>query len=132
MALVGSPNAGKTTLFNALTGSRAKVGNYAGVTVERREGRLRGVPRHVALLDLPGTYGLRGETPDEQIVTKVLAGELHDEPRPEALLIVADSTTLRRGLAVVLEALEHPIPAALVLTMIDEEKARGGRRPQGG
>jgi ferrous iron transport protein B len=127
VALVGSPNAGKTTLFNALTGARAKVGNYAGVTVERREGRLRDASREVALLDLPGTYGLRGENPDERIVSKVLAGELPGEPRPQALCLVADSTTLRRGLAVVLEALEHGLPALLVLTMIDEERARGGR-----
>jgi ferrous iron transport protein B len=127
VALVGSPNAGKTTLFNALTGSRAKVGNYAGVTVERREGRLRDATRSVAILDLPGTYGLRGETPDERIVTRVLGGTLPGEPRPDALLVVADATTLRRGLAVVLEALAYDIPTAVVLTMIDEERARGGR-----
>src|SRR4030095_15240635 len=124
VALVGSPNAGKTTLFNALTGARAKVANYPGVTVERVLGRLRGVSRDVALLDLPGTYGLRGEPPDERIVTAVLTGKLAGEPRPDALLLIADSTTLRRGLAVVLEALEHGLPTALVLTMIDEERAR--------
>lgn len=131
VALVGSPNAGKTTLFNALTGSRARVGNYAGVTVERREGRLRGADREVALLDLPGTYGLRDETPDERIVTQVLDGLLPGEPRPDALLIVADATTLRRGLGLVVEVLEHDLPAALVLTMIDEEAARGGRLDTG-
>jgi ferrous iron transport protein B len=123
IALVGSPNAGKTTLFNALTGARARVGNYAGVTVERREARLR----DVALLDLPGTYALRGETPDERIVADVLAGTHPGEPQPDAVCIVADATTLRRGLSVVLEVLAHPLPAMLVLTMVDEERARGGR-----
>lgn len=126
IALVGSPNAGKTTLFNALTGSRARVGNYAGVTVERREARLRDAEREVSLLDLPGTYALRGETPDERIVADVLDGAYPGETRPDAVLIVADATTLRRGLSVVLETLAHPIPAMLVLTMIDEERARGG------
>ncbi|MCW5892236.1 MAG: ferrous iron transporter B [bacterium] len=126
IALVGSPNAGKTTLFNALTGSRARVGNYAGVTVERREARLRDAARDVALLDLPGTYALRGETPDERIVGDVLAGTYPGEARPDAVLVVADATTLRRGLSVVLEVLARPIPAMLVLTMIDEERARGG------
>jgi ferrous iron transport protein B len=127
IALVGSPNAGKTTLFNALTGARARVGNYPGVTVERREGKLREVAREVRLLDLPGTYSLRGETPDERIAVRVLDGEIAGEPRPDALLIVADATTLRRGLGLVLEVLEHDVPAMLVLTMIDEESARGGR-----
>ena len=127
VALVGSPNAGKTTLFNALTGARARVGNYPGVTVERREGRLRGTARAVQLLDLPGTYSLRAETPDERIAVQVIDGTLPGEPRPDALLIVADATTLRRGLGLVLEVLEHERPAALVLTMIDEESARGGR-----
>ncbi|MCP4007129.1 MAG: ferrous iron transporter B [bacterium] len=127
VALVGSPNAGKTTLFNSLTGSRAKVGNYAGVTVERREGVLRGSERPITLLDLPGTYSLRGETPDEQVVSRVLDGQLESESQPDALLVVADATTLRRGLALVLEVLEHSRPTALVLTMIDEERARGGR-----
>src|SRR5262249_60840166 len=76
VALVGAPNAGKTTLFNSLTGSSARVGNYPGVTVERREGTLRNAERAVRVLDLPGTYSVVGETPDEQIVEKVLAGRL--------------------------------------------------------
>ncbi len=127
VALLGSPNAGKTTLFNALTGARARVGNYPGVTVERREGKLRGSTRQVNLLDLPGTYSLRGETPDEQVAVRVLSRQIEGEPAPDALLVVVDSTTLRRGLGLVLEVLEHHRPTALVLTMIDEERARGGR-----
>jgi ferrous iron transport protein B len=126
LALVGAPNAGKTTLFNALTGSSARVGNYPGVTVERREGTLRGSGKGVGILDLPGTYALHGETPDEQIVTRVLAGEQAGERRPDALVVVVDATTLRRGLGLVREALDRGLPTLVVATMIDEVKARGG------
>ncbi|MEW6269975.1 MAG: ferrous iron transporter B [Thermodesulfobacteriota bacterium] len=127
IALVGSPNTGKTTLFNALTGSHARVGNYPGVTVERRVGRLVGALRDVRILDLPGTYCLEGETPDERIVADVLAGRVADEPIPDALLVVADATTLQRGLGLVREVLKRGLPTLLVVTMIDEAKARGGR-----
>ena len=127
VALLGAPNSGKTTIFNALTGARAKVGNYPGVTVERREGVIRKSARSVRVLDLPGSYSLRGETPDEQVVEQVLAGEIGG--KPDALLIVADATTLQRSLAMVVDALEaHPeLPSALVVTMIDEMRARGGK-----
>ncbi len=127
IALVGSPNSGKTTLFNALTGSSARVGNYAGVTVERREGVLTGSHGGVRILDLPGTYALDGETPDEHVVHEVLHGAVPGEPIPDALLVVADATTLRRSLALVHEALALGRPALVVLTMIDEVKARHGR-----
>jgi ferrous iron transport protein B len=127
VALIGAPNAGKTTLFNALTRSRAKVGNYPGVTVERREGELRGVGRPARVLDLPGTYSLRHETPDEAIVTDLLAGRLRDEPIPDAIVVVLDGTTLRRGLGLIAQVLELGRPTALVVTMIDEVRARGGR-----
>ena len=76
LGLLGAPNAGKTTLFNALTGLRARVGNYPGVTVERREGALRVGEREAVVLDLPGTYSLEPQSPDEAVVTRVLAGEL--------------------------------------------------------
>jgi len=127
VALVGAPNAGKTTLFNVLTGSNARVGNYAGVTVERREGRLRGVDAAVSVLDLPGTYSVVGETPDEQIVEKVLAGELAGEAELDGIVCVVDATTLRRGLGLVREVLKRGKPTLLVLTMIDEVRARGGK-----
>ena len=104
LALVGAPNSGKTTIFNALTGARAKVGNYPGVTVERREGAMRKSARAVSVLDLPGSYSFRGETLDEQVVARVLEGEL--DSKPDALLIVVDATTLQRSLSMVLEALE--------------------------
>ena len=127
LALIGAPNAGKTTLFNALTRSRAKVGNYPGVTVERREGQLFGVGRPARVLDLPGSYSLSAETPDEAIVTDVLAGRLADEPIPDAIVVVIDGTTLRRGLGLVAQVLELGRPTALVVTMIDEVGARGGQ-----
>ena len=127
IALVGSPNAGKTTLFNALTGSSARVANYPGVTVEGREGRLLGAARAVTLLDLPGTYSLRAETLDEAVVGRALEGEFGGR-RPDALLLVVDATTLQRGLGLALEVLAaHPdTPCALAVTMIDELRARGG------
>ncbi len=129
IALVGAPNCGKTTLFNALTGSRAKVGNYPGVTVERREGKIRGLSRPARLLDLPGTYSLEAETQDERVVEDVLAGRVRGEAKPDAILVVVDGTTLERGLGLVLQVLNaHPDdPVALVVTMIDELRARGGR-----
>ena len=127
IALLGAPNSGKTTVFNALTGARAKVGNYPGVTVERREGRIRGTERTIKVLDLPGSYSLRGESLDERIVEQVLDGSIED--KPDALLMVVDATTMQRSLAMVLEALEaHAgLPSALVVTMIDEMRARGGK-----
>lgn len=125
VALVGSPNSGKTTLFNVLTGARAKVGNYPGVTVERREGRVRRATRAIRVLDLPGTYSLDGETPDERVVARVLGGEQAGEALPDATLIVADGTTLARGLGLIAELLQDERPKALVVTMIDEVRARG-------
>jgi ferrous iron transport protein B len=127
MALVGSPNSGKTTLFNKLTGAHAKVGNYAGVTVERREGTLHAGERRLHLLDLPGAYSLTPETPDEEVVREVLAGELPGEPEPDAVLVVLDGTTLARGLGMVAQVLQARRPTAIAVTMIDEVRARGNR-----
>jgi ferrous iron transport protein B len=129
VALVGSPNSGKTTLFNALTGASARVGNYPGVTVERREGLVLGIERPVRMIDLPGTYSLRPETLDERVTADVLHGRLGGEPAPDAILLVLDATTLRRGLSLALEVLRGHAgtPCALVVTMIDELRARGGR-----
>jgi len=125
LGLIGSPNSGKTTLFNALTGLRAKVGNYPGVTVERLEGELHLDGRRAVVIDLPGTYSLDPISPDEQVVHRVLAGEI-DTP-PEALVMVVDACSLERSLLMVAQVLERDIPSCLVLTMTDELHARGGR-----
>jgi ferrous iron transport protein B len=125
LGLVGSPNSGKTTLFNALTGLRAKVGNYPGVTVERREGELEIEGRRVQVIDLPGTYSLTPISPDEAVVGRVIAGELG--PAPDGLVLVADACTLERSLLMIGQVLRRGVPCCLVLTMTDELHARGGR-----
>ena len=126
LGLLGSPNCGKTTLFNALTGLRSRVGNYPGVTVERREGDARVDGRALRVIDLPGTYSLRPLSPDEEVVTRVLRGELHEVPAPDGIVIIADACTLERSLILVADALQLGLPACLVLTMMDELRARGG------
>jgi len=127
LGLIGSPNCGKTTLFNALTGLRAKVGNYPGVTVERREGSLVSGGRRIEVIDLPGTYGLVPVSPDEQVVARALAGQIEGIAAPDALLVVADACALERSLLLVAEVLALGRPTCLVLTMMDELAARGGR-----
>jgi len=124
--LLGSPNAGKTTLFNALTGLRARVGNYPGVTVERREGDLLLGDRRAVLIDLPGTYGLEPISADEAVVEEVLEGHIAEIGQPDALILVADACSLPRSLPFIGEALRRDQPACLVLTMLDELTARGG------
>jgi ferrous iron transport protein B len=124
LGLLGGPNSGKTTLFNALTGLRGRVGNYPGVTVERREGAMRLDGRRAVLVDLPGTYSLDPLSPDEAVVNRVLDGQLEDAP--DALVVVADACTLERSLLFVGQVLQLDLPACLVLTMTDELRARGG------
>jgi ferrous iron transport protein B len=125
-ALVGTPNSGKTALFNALTGSRQKVANYPGVTVERKEGVIQTPAGHrVNLIDLPGTYSLRGRSPDEVITRDIVLGRLASEARPDLLLCVADATNLRIALRLMLELKQVGIPLLLVLNMIDIARRRG-------
>src|SRR5579862_9443730 len=104
VALVGNPNSGKTAMFNALTGARQKVANYAGVTVERKEGRLiasDGAP--VVVVDLPGTYSLRARSPDEMVTRDAVLGRLEGEIPPDVVICVADATNLRLVLRLALE-----------------------------
>ena len=125
-ALVGTPNSGKTALFNALTGGRQKVANYPGVTVERKAGVLQTPAGHrVNLIDLPGTYSLRGRSPDEEITREVVLGRLVSEPPPDLLLCVADATNLRVALRLVIELKKVGRPVLLVLNMIDIARRRG-------
>src|SRR5436190_10348667 len=100
IVLTGNPNSGKTTLFNALTGLRAKVGNYAGVTVERKEGKLLGTSKDspTIILDLPGTYSLSPQSLDEQIARDVLFHRLAEVPPPDLVVVVVDASNLQRNL----------------------------------
>lgn len=125
--LLGSPNAGKTTLFNALTGLRARVGNYPGVTVERREASLDLGGIQATLIDLPGTYGLEPISADEAVVGDVLAGRIPDVQKPDALIVVVDACSLSRTLPFIGEALHLGRPVCVVLTMLDELAVRGGQ-----
>ena len=126
LALVGNPNCGKTALFNRLTGARQKVANYAGVTVERKEGQFvsdSGVSYRV--VDLPGAYSLNAMTPDEAITRDVLFGERNDDSIPDVIVLVADATNLRLNLRLVLEVLRLRRPTILALNMMDVAKKRG-------
>jgi ferrous iron transport protein B len=126
IALVGAPNSGKTSLFNALTGSRQKVANYPGVTVERKAGTfVTPGGRTVSLVDLPGTYSLRGRSPDEEITRDVVLGRFPDEALPDLVLCVADATNLRLTFRLVLELKRTGRPLLVVLNMFDIAKRRG-------
>jgi ferrous iron transport protein B len=127
VALVGSPNAGKTSVFNHLTGLRAKTGNYPGVTVGRSVGTTSVDGVAIAVEDLPGTYSLDPISPDEQVVTDLLAGKYPGIDAPDALVLVADATTLRRSILLIGQVLRLDRPCLLALTMGDELAARGGR-----
>jgi ferrous iron transport protein B len=126
LALVGTPNSGKTSLFNALTGSRQKVANYPGVTVERKEGSfVTPLGRQVSVVDLPGTYSLRGRSPDEEITRDIVLGRTAGEALPDLVLCVADSTNLRLTIRLVLELKRTARPLMLVLNMFDIATRRG-------
>jgi ferrous iron transport protein B len=126
LALVGTPNSGKTSLFNALTGSRQKVANYPGVTVERKEGFfVTPLGRQASLVDLPGTYSLRGRSPDEEITRDFVLGRAAGEALPDLILCVADSTNLRLTIRLLLELKQTGRPLMLVLNMFDIATRRG-------
>ena len=126
VALVGNPNCGKTALYNALTGSRQKVANYPGVTVEKKMGRLSTpAGRPVEIVDLPGTYSLRARSPDEEITRDVVLGKLATERAPDLIVCVADASNLRLALRLALELKQVGRPVLMSLNMMDIAKKRG-------
>jgi len=128
VALVGNPNCGKTALFNRLTGSRQKVANYAGVTVERKEGWYTSpAGRRVRVLDLPGAYSLHATSPDEAVTRNVCLGQDAQEPPPELIVAVMDATNLRLHLRFILELRALQRPMVVALNMMDEARQRGIR-----
>jgi ferrous iron transport protein B len=126
VALVGNPNCGKTALFNLLTGSHQKVANYAGVTVERKEG-VFSTPggKRIRVLDLPGVYGLEAQTPDERIMVEVLSGQMSSETRPDLIVCVTDATNLRMNLRLALAVRRLGLPMILALNMTDLAERQG-------
>jgi ferrous iron transport protein B len=126
IALLGNPNCGKTALFNRLTGARQKVANYAGVTIERKEGSFTSpAGRAFKVLDLPGAYSLSATTPDEAITRDVVAGLREGEQAPDAVVCVVNATNLRLNLRLVLEIRRLGLPMVLALNMVDVAKKRG-------
>jgi len=126
IALAGNPNSGKTTLFNAFTKLRQKVGNYPGVTVEKKSGTLAlAKDRVVNVIDLPGTYSLAVRSPDEQIARDVLLGRLSDTPRPDVVICVVDAGNLERNLYLVSQIQDLGLPMVIALNMMDEVERQG-------
>jgi len=125
IALVGNPNSGKSALFNRLTGANQKVANYAGVTVERKEGYLTSSGRSFKIIDLPGTYSLKTLSPDEAITREILEGTRKDDASIDMIVLVTDANNLRRNLQLVLETRAMGYPSILVLNMMDIARKRG-------
>lgn len=125
VALVGNPNTGKTTLFNALAGMRQRVGNYPGVTVETKKGRFRHGEQMFELIDLPGTYSLAPRSPDEMLAVDLVLGHQPGEPRPDVILSIVDASNLERNLYLTTQLLELGVPVVVALNMIDIAQSRG-------
>src|SRR5579863_1258758 len=127
VAVIGPPNSGKTTLFNRLTGLHQKVANFPGVTVEQHTG-IAQLPdgRAIRLIDLPGVYSLQPRSEDEQVAHDVLTGKRADTAKPEAVLLVLDSTNLQRHLMLAAPILALGLPTLIVLNMADDLRSRGG------
>ncbi len=126
LAIAGNPNCGKTTLFNRLTGLRQKVGNYAGVTVERKEGEFFHPQGTAHLIDLPGIHSLAAQSEEQRVACEVLLGSRPESSALDGVVVVVDSTTLEKSLYLVLQIQAAGLPAALVLNMADELSLRGG------
>jgi len=126
VVVAGNPNSGKSTLFNALTGLRQKVGNYPGVTVEKKTGQCRGAHGEVInLIDLPGVYSLQTRSLDEAVARDVLLGRLPDTSPPEVIVCVVDATNLERNLYLVAQLAELGLPMVVALTMVDMAEQSG-------
>ncbi|HUY35343.1 MAG TPA: ferrous iron transport protein B [Pirellulales bacterium] len=125
VALLGNPNTGKSTLFNGLAGVRQRVGNYPGVTVEKKVGHLAHEGRHYALVDLPGTYSLAPRSPDEMVAVDVLLGRRGDTPPPDVVLSIVDASNLERNLYLLSQVLELGLPTVVALNMTDVAQQRG-------
>ncbi len=126
-ALVGNPNTGKTTLFNALSGLNQRVGNYPGVTVETKKGQMACGGRAFDLIDLPGTYSLAARSPDEMVAVDVILGQQKGEARPDVVVALADASNLERNLYLTTQALELGVPVVVALNMIDVAQRQGLR-----
>jgi ferrous iron transport protein B len=122
IALAGNPNAGKTTIFNALTGLRQHTGNWPGKTVERKEGEIEYNGRTIRIVDLPGTYSLTAYSPEE-----IIARDFIIEQRPDLVINVVDATNLERNLYLTLQLLELEVPLILALNMTDELQQEGAK-----
>jgi ferrous iron transport protein B len=125
IALLGNPNTGKTTLFNALAGMRQRVGNYPGVTVEKKSGRMRHGEQPFDLIDLPGTYSLAPRSPDEMVVADVILGRQTGEARPDVVVTITDASNLERNLYLTTQVLELGVPVVVALNMIDVAQRQG-------
>ncbi|MFM8270952.1 MAG: ferrous iron transport protein B, partial [Gemmata sp.] len=125
VALVGNPNAGKSTLFNALSGLRQRVGNYPGVTVEMKKGQFSAGGTAVDLIDLPGTYSLAARSPDEMVAVDLLLGRRPEEPRPSVVVSIVDATNLDRHLYLTSQLLDLGVPVVVAVNMIDAAAAQG-------
>jgi ferrous iron transport protein B len=124
VALVGNPNTGKSTLFTALAGVRQRVGNYPGVTVEKKTGHFQLGSQSIELIDLPGTYSLAPRSPDEMVTVDVLLGRKHNLTPPDVVLSIVDASNLERNLYVVSQVLSLGLPTVVALNMIDLAKER--------
>ena len=124
VALIGNPNVGKTTIFNRLTGLRQKVGNYPGVTVDKRRGPMQIQGGRISIIDLPGTYSIYPNTEDEIIVHRVLNG-LDKENKPDFVLAIVDMSNMERGLFLVSQVMDLGLPMAIVLNMEDTAEKQG-------
>ena len=125
VALIGNPNTGKSSLFNALTGARQKIANFPGVTVEAKLGVLKLEHTEIDLIDLPGTYSLAARSPDERVAIDGLLGRAKGMAKPDGVLVVVDASSLDRNLYLATQVLEFGLPTVLVLTMVDVATERG-------